>query len=408
MTSAYDLKHSKPRWEVVGGADKGGILVREGVELKSKQCEERLAHGAIIEELELVGERLNYKVVSANWGPDKGWVSLKIGGKDIVKRQGANEGGEVATLADGGGPADSSFAVDVDEDLKKRIEGRAKEMKDKDMLNLSAFKYKLLGGPLADPKMRIFCFHNAGSAESAFTTPSSDLWKWMKSTKAIEMIALDYPGRDKLLKDPFIPNTLDLAEWLLAIIHDKIADGVPYMIWGHSVGTWVAFELLSLARQIGLPMPKAAILNAFPAPHMPVAKRPWRRSKALSSAEMKKELLNWDEGHFTGAGKVVFDEPSWTTTWEPMMRADFQLYDEYEFKRDGAPKFDFTIHSWFMEGEKLNKPDMIEMWKDLTSGEFDNCVMKEMGHLTCFYKPDFKKIYYDKVMGLLKQYSGLS
>merc|ERR1712107_742234 len=133
----------------------------------------------------------------------------------------------------------------------------------------------------------------------------------------------------------------------------------------------VAFEWLLLIRKMGLQLPKAVFLNAFPAPHMPTAMRPWRRSKRLSDEEMKVELMNWDKGHFTGAGKVVFDEPAWKDTWLPMMRADFQLYDEYKFKHTGVPKFDFPIHAWHMEGETVNKKDMIEMWKDWTSTAFD-------------------------------------
>ena len=31
--------------------------------------------------------------------------------------------------------------------------------------------------------------------------------------------------------------------------------------------------------------------------------------------------------------QVVFEEPTWKETWEPMMRADFKLFDEF-----GAPK----------------------------------------------------------------------
>jgi hypothetical protein len=26
---------------------------------------------------------------------------------------------------------------------------------------------------------------------------------------------------------------------------------------------------------------------------------------------------------------VVFEEPTWKETWEPMMRADFKLFDEF-------------------------------------------------------------------------------
>mmetsp|Transcript_72895 Transcript_72895/g.126578 ORF Transcript_72895/g.126578 Transcript_72895/m.126578 type:complete len:511 (-) Transcript_72895:85-1617(-) len=72
-----------PVWEVVGGGDKGGILVREGEDLKSPACGERLASGSLVEELALIGQRLHYKILSGS-GPNEGWISLKVAGKDLV------------------------------------------------------------------------------------------------------------------------------------------------------------------------------------------------------------------------------------------------------------------------------------------------------------------------------------
>eukprot|EP00434_Breviolum_minutum_P001561 symbB.v1.2.001378.t1/scaffold67.1/size356791/4 len=43
------------RWEVIGGADKGGILVREGQSTTSKQLADRLSTGSMVEELDLRG-----------------------------------------------------------------------------------------------------------------------------------------------------------------------------------------------------------------------------------------------------------------------------------------------------------------------------------------------------------------
>ena len=60
------------RWEVVGGADKGGILVREGEATASPQTAERLSTGALIEEVELKGDRLSYKLLEGT-GPAVGW-----------------------------------------------------------------------------------------------------------------------------------------------------------------------------------------------------------------------------------------------------------------------------------------------------------------------------------------------
>merc|ERR1740117_1461753 len=129
---------------------------------------------------------------------------------------------------------------------------------------------------------------------------------------------------------------------MLPVLYDKIADGVPYAVVSHSVGTWVAFEFLMLARKVGLPMPKVAFFSAFPAPHMPKELRPWRVNRGLDEAAMKEEVLNWDKTHFSGPAKIVFQD-DWSTTWGPLMRADFRLFDEYEFAHDDEPKFDFPI-----------------------------------------------------------------
>jgi hypothetical protein len=75
-------------WEVVGGAANGGILVRSGQATSSSQLAERLATGALVEEISLVGERLNFRLLTGS-GPQEGWVSLKAGGKDLLVKANA-------------------------------------------------------------------------------------------------------------------------------------------------------------------------------------------------------------------------------------------------------------------------------------------------------------------------------
>mmetsp|Transcript_50376 Transcript_50376/g.92264 ORF Transcript_50376/g.92264 Transcript_50376/m.92264 type:complete len:570 (+) Transcript_50376:78-1787(+) len=70
-------------WRVVGGADKGGILVRAGRDLKSAAEAERLSTGAKIKELALEGDRLKYELKEGT-GPSIGWVSLKLKDKELV------------------------------------------------------------------------------------------------------------------------------------------------------------------------------------------------------------------------------------------------------------------------------------------------------------------------------------
>eukprot|EP00930_Biecheleria_cincta_P024857 TRINITY_DN17745_c0_g1_i1.p1 TRINITY_DN17745_c0_g1~~TRINITY_DN17745_c0_g1_i1.p1 ORF type:complete len:340 (+),score=56.85 TRINITY_DN17745_c0_g1_i1:181-1200(+) len=73
-------------WKVVGGGEKGGILVRSGRDLKSPEAPDRLSTGAVVREEELVGDRLHYTLVNGA-GPSSGWVSTKVAGKDLLLKQ---------------------------------------------------------------------------------------------------------------------------------------------------------------------------------------------------------------------------------------------------------------------------------------------------------------------------------
>jgi len=72
-----------PQWDVVGGADKGGIVVREGVGLNSAQLD-RLSTGALVEEVERSGDRLHYRLLKGD-GPRDGWVSVRLKDKILLE-----------------------------------------------------------------------------------------------------------------------------------------------------------------------------------------------------------------------------------------------------------------------------------------------------------------------------------
>ena len=72
-----------PQWEVIGGLDKGGIIVRLGYDLSAEKLPERLGTGAVLEEVDVVGARLHFRKITGN-GPKTGWVSLRMQDKILV------------------------------------------------------------------------------------------------------------------------------------------------------------------------------------------------------------------------------------------------------------------------------------------------------------------------------------
>ena len=95
-------------WQVVGGGDKGGILARQGQQLKSPELPFRLATGSFIKELALEGGRLHYELLEGD-GPKSGWVSLKLKDADLVARTDSRPWDRIEEAA---GP---SAEVEVDE-----------------------------------------------------------------------------------------------------------------------------------------------------------------------------------------------------------------------------------------------------------------------------------------------------
>uniref|UniRef100_A0A7S1PUW3 Protein C10 n=1 Tax=Alexandrium catenella TaxID=2925 RepID=A0A7S1PUW3_ALECA len=71
-------------WVVTGGAAHGGIVVRQGKEMATKELIRRLGPGAVVEQADLEGGRLHYRKVEGD-GPDYGWVSVSAAGKPLMR-----------------------------------------------------------------------------------------------------------------------------------------------------------------------------------------------------------------------------------------------------------------------------------------------------------------------------------
>lgn len=80
----------------------------------------------------------------------------------------------------------------------------------------------------------------------------------------------------------------DFAAQLLPVLAPLLAQrNVPYALVSHSLGCWLAFELLRAARAARLPAPAAWCLSAMPAPDLPEAQRPWRQQRSLGTADFQ-------------------------------------------------------------------------------------------------------------------------
>jgi [acyl-carrier-protein] S-malonyltransferase len=72
-------------WEVVGGVVKEGIVVREGEGLSTPQFSIRLSTGSLIQEVEMKGKRLRYRLAEGS-GPPEGWITPSVSKRELAVR----------------------------------------------------------------------------------------------------------------------------------------------------------------------------------------------------------------------------------------------------------------------------------------------------------------------------------
>jgi len=124
-------------------------------------------------------------------------------------------------------------------------------------------------GTTTEPESRLFCFHSAGGAASAYQG-------WAELLPAgVELVAVQLPGRESRFTEPphdrMAPLVGDLTEVL-----DPLLDR-PFAFFGHSMGARVAF---SLAHALGERGPARLFVAGSPAPSLLVPVPAWNGSDA--------------------------------------------------------------------------------------------------------------------------------
>ena len=187
----------------------------------------------------------------------------------------------------------------------------------------------------------------------------------------------------------------DAAQAILPIIYTTVLqDGVPYVTVSHSVGTLIQYELLSLMRERGMKMPSHVFVSSFPHPDIEPSLRPWKVNATLDDAAFKQECRDWD------TNEIIFSVNLWPGL-EPLMRADFTIFDQYEYKRAGEPRFDFPITAFVAKKDKKVTREMVDGWRRFTSAAFR---LHEIDghHLFPISVPPAKKVWLQTIVDAIE------
>ncbi|GJM39774.1 MAG: hypothetical protein DHS20C20_00560 [Ardenticatenaceae bacterium] len=165
--------------------------------------------------------------------------------------------------------------------------------------------------------LRLFCLPHAGGGAGAYRTWVDEL------APEIEVLPVQLPGREtRFLERPYesIESLLDaLVEEIRPLLNK------PFAFFGHSLGALVGFELARRLRNEGC-FPERIFVSGYGAPHLPVKLPPMHHLDDVAFANALRELDT--------VPTAVLDNDELFALLLPMLRADFSVYEQYQFLQD--------------------------------------------------------------------------
>ncbi len=223
---------------------------------------------------------------------------------------------------------------------------------------LRLIRYK----PQRRANRRLFCFPYAGGGLSVFQQ-----WPDLLPID-IDVCSIELPGRGMRLGQPALTEMPILIERIMPTLASHLE--LPFALFGHSMGSLVAFELARALRRGGLPGPAILFVSGHRAAHLPDT-RPLIHllPDAEFLCEMQKQCDTPEE--FLSNKELV-------ELFIPMLRADFQLCETYRYAPE-AP-LDCPIVAFGGDSDNTVKMEELNAWRELTSQSFSLQIMPG-GHL---------------------------
>lgn len=195
----------------------------------------------------------------------------------------------------------------------------------------------------------MYCFPHSGGSPGEYLA-------WTDRLPDIELFAVQLPGRGSRAAEPPYTSMSSLVE---AFVADVELDE-PFVLFGHSLGALVAYEVARALRDAGRPGPQRLFLSAYRAPH-------------LHSPNGERHLLD-DAGLVSAIEAQHGPLPAELTANRellelmlPVLRADLTIVANYRATPAAPLPYAMTVLGGSDDGES---PDLLAAWHDYTTGPF--------------------------------------
>jgi surfactin synthase thioesterase subunit len=179
-----------------------------------------------------------------------------------------------------------------------------------------------------------------------------------KSTASfVKVLPIELPGRGRRFADPLLTDIRDMAQDALTQTMEIVATK-PYALFGHSLGAKLAYVLARRIAHEGLPAPAHLFVSGGAGPSVP----PKNLGRHLLPREAFFEMIK----ELQGTPREVLEEEALMDLFEPMLRADFQANDTYDYRRQGPLTVPVTV--MIGTNDRVSYDEALR-WEEETTGK---------------------------------------
>lgn len=197
-------------------------------------------------------------------------------------------------------------------------------------------------------KITLFCFPYAGGSASIY-------YGWKKYiNKDIEIIPVELAGRGKRFDCQAYDKIDDVVDDAFEIVKKSING--PYGLFGHSMGSIIAFELAHRINDYNLSNPQYLFVSGRKPPHLV-------KNEKIIHLLPDNEFINkiMDMG---GTSKEVFENKELLEIYLPMIRKDFKMVESYKYIE--KPPLDVEMIVFYGDEEKIQDSEA-KQWSIYTN-----------------------------------------
>lgn len=174
----------------------------------------------------------------------------------------------------------------------------------------------------------------------------------------IELCAIQLPGRSNRLAEPSYTNILAIARAIAAEIVPLL--DMPFAFFGHSMGAVIGFELARLLRAEGRPLPLHLFVSGRQAPQIP-------DDDPVTYNLPNHEFIN-ELRRLNGTPKEALEHPELMELLSPIIRADFEAIQTYEYIPDKPLDCPITAFGGLQDRDVSR--ENLEAWRQQTTSSF--------------------------------------